>query len=144
MIDEILRNEEIQFRLAIEAVNIESEEQSQALLREIVNLWTTIRGFSIAAVWMETYKEATRDNTKIYWTQKAFVLTCKNYFVCIDKHYNNYYSFNFLLFLLGNGVLSIAAVSSVSRYRFPRQFPLTMKLTLVILKLLHWSNTVAD
>ena len=38
LIDEILRNKEIQFRWAIEAVNIESEEQSQALLREIVNL----------------------------------------------------------------------------------------------------------
>ena len=52
------------FRWAIEAVNIESEEQSQALLREIVNLWTTIRGFSIAAVWMETYKEATKETTQ--------------------------------------------------------------------------------
>ena len=64
LIDEILRNEEIQVCWAIEAVNIESEEQSQALLREIVNLWTTIRGFSIAAIWMETYKEATKETTQ--------------------------------------------------------------------------------
>ena len=64
LLDEILRNKEIQFRWAIEAVNIESEEQSQALLKEIVNLWTAIRGFSIAAVWMETYKEATKETTQ--------------------------------------------------------------------------------
>ena len=75
--------------------------------------------------WRHTKKQLKRQHKNLLDLESIF-LTCKNYFVFIDKHYNNYYySFNFLLFLLGNGVLSIAAGSSVSRYRFPQQFPLT-------------------
>ena len=34
------------------------EEESEALLAMIVNLWVTIRGFSYASAWMEQYKAA--------------------------------------------------------------------------------------
>ncbi len=52
--DVIIASDETQFYWS---QDIDDDEQSQELLREIIKLWFTIRGFSIAASWMETYKQ---------------------------------------------------------------------------------------
>ena len=50
-------DEDIQFYWTILSVDIESEEQAIKLLTEIIGLWVTIRGFSIAGTWMENYQK---------------------------------------------------------------------------------------
>ena len=41
----------------MEVDNDFSMYQFRQLLREIVTLWVTVRGFSITAMWMEVYKK---------------------------------------------------------------------------------------
>ena len=45
-------------------VDFENPEDETKLLEEIVNLWVTIRGFSLAATWLETFKQQVKVNTK--------------------------------------------------------------------------------
>ena len=73
VIKEILKSDDVQFHWALIALNIESDEEMQELLHEIVRMWVTIRGFSVAAVWMET-TSIKANNIKIYWSQKTFIL----------------------------------------------------------------------
>ncbi len=40
------------------------EEDALQLLKNIVELWLTIRGLAISKSWMEDYKRATQDSTK--------------------------------------------------------------------------------
>ena len=63
VIQDILKDDDVQFFWTIIALDIESEEHSQELLQETVQLWTTIRGFSIASTWLEVYKRATKMTT---------------------------------------------------------------------------------
>ena len=56
----IVGDDEVQFKWTFLSIAIDSEEEAQELLHEIVQLWVTVRGFSIAASWMETYKQATK------------------------------------------------------------------------------------
>lgn len=63
LIQKVVDNEDVQFMWTILSPSITSNEDSIELLYEIVNLWTTVRGFSLAATWMETYK-MTRKETK--------------------------------------------------------------------------------
>ena len=44
-------------------MNVE-EEYAQELLQIIVEMWVTIRGFSLTSHWMEQYKQATREELK--------------------------------------------------------------------------------
>ena len=46
----------VQFQWALISQCIEKEEDACCLLDEIVKLYVTIRGFSVAAMWMEMYK----------------------------------------------------------------------------------------
>ena len=46
---------------AILSQDIDSEAYSVELLRDIATLWITIKGFSIAFYWMETYKLANEE-----------------------------------------------------------------------------------
>ena len=43
---------------------IDCEKDASWLLNKIVKLYVTIRGFSIAAMWMEAYKQAEKQMTK--------------------------------------------------------------------------------
>ena len=43
---------------------IDDDEDSAELLRDIVTLWLTIRGHSIAGHWIEIYKQSSHTNTK--------------------------------------------------------------------------------
>ena len=53
-------DELVQFYWTLLSVDIESEEEAVKLLKEVIGLWLTIRGFSIAATLMEQYREANK------------------------------------------------------------------------------------
>ena len=63
MILAVLGNESVQFFGTILSVDISNEEDAIKLLREIVTLWITIRGFSIAGEWLEKYKQHKKSGT---------------------------------------------------------------------------------
>ena len=44
------------------SVDITDEQHAIQLLKEIVGLWVTIRGFSIAGAWLEQYKQASKSS----------------------------------------------------------------------------------
>ena len=60
VIKQVLEDEDVQFNWTLISQDLDSYEEAQELLYEIVRLWVTIRGFSIASMWMETYKQATK------------------------------------------------------------------------------------
>lgn len=64
VLDVIISNENIQFYWTLLSQDIEKPENSEALLTEIVHLWVTIRGFSMAATWMEEYKKNAKKTTQ--------------------------------------------------------------------------------
>ena len=55
--DVVVANEEVQFFWCVLSQDIDEPEHSEELLFEIVKLWVSIRGFSIVASWVETYKQ---------------------------------------------------------------------------------------
>ena len=56
-------DEDVQFAWSFLTVDL-TEPESSILLKDVIQLWTTIRGYSIAAQFMEDYKQATRRSTK--------------------------------------------------------------------------------
>ena len=62
LITAIANNDSVQFFWTMLSVDIDGEEQVVNLLKEIIGLWVTIRGFSIAGTWMELlqYLHATK------------------------------------------------------------------------------------
>lgn len=55
---------DVQHYWAILSSDLEDESDSSHLLHEIVSLWVTIRGFSLASAWLEKYKIAKDTCTK--------------------------------------------------------------------------------
>jgi len=45
--------------------NLEEESDSLHLLQEAINLWCTIRGFSVASKLFEDYKKAAKTNVRV-------------------------------------------------------------------------------
>ena len=64
VIEKIVENEEVQWNWTLVSQCIIRADDSNELLREIITLWVTIRGFSIVASWMETYKAECKRNPK--------------------------------------------------------------------------------
>ena len=64
VISAVLGNESVQFYWTMLSVDISNEERAIKLLREIVTLWITIRGFSIAGEWLEKYKQNMKSGTR--------------------------------------------------------------------------------
>ena len=64
VIEKIVQNEDVQFHWTLLSHCIDSEKEAIELLREIVTLWVTVRGFSITATWMEVYKQETKKKSK--------------------------------------------------------------------------------
>ena len=64
VIKKITDNDNVQFQWALISQCIEKKEDACCLLDEIVKLYVTIRGFSVAAMWMEIYKTETKQSTK--------------------------------------------------------------------------------
>ena len=68
--------------------DIEEEENSEVLLAEIINLWITIRGFSLSASWMEEYKKQSKSQL-VYINQLAeYYCICMETFMCIAAGYS--------------------------------------------------------
>ena len=63
VVSEIMTNENILFLWGI-ATDLADTKQSLALLQEVVQLWYTIRGFSITSQLLEQYKKATKSTIK--------------------------------------------------------------------------------
>ena len=59
-----LQDEDVKFYWSIVSIDIENEDYATELLQEIITLWLTIRGFSVAASWMEQYKMCNHKTTK--------------------------------------------------------------------------------
>jgi len=65
MLEKLMQDEQIKLRWNALTQDIDfAEEDSDNLMKEIVTLWITIRGFSLAATWLETYKQSAARNTK--------------------------------------------------------------------------------
>ena len=60
VITKVLEDEDVHFSWTLISQDLHSYEETQKLLYEVVHLWVTLRGFSIASTWMETYKVATK------------------------------------------------------------------------------------
>ena len=63
-IDNVMKNEDVQWYWTLLSQNIDSEDAAIELLKEIVQLWVTVRGFSLVNTWMETYKRNNKTSTK--------------------------------------------------------------------------------
>ena len=64
IIDAAAADTDVQFVWARLSPDIKEEEHAIHLLKEIIGLWLTIRGFSIASAWTEQYKRATNTNSQ--------------------------------------------------------------------------------
>ena len=64
VINTIVKDEEVQWQWTLMSQDIDNEEHGTELLTEIVQLWVTIRGFSLAASWIESYKRNNHTTTK--------------------------------------------------------------------------------
>ena len=62
----VCEDDDVQFYWSMLSVDIDTEHNASLLLKEIVELWLTIRGFSIAGQWLEIYK-----NNKALTTKKS-------------------------------------------------------------------------
>ncbi|SMN01852.1 hypothetical protein SPONN_125 [uncultured Candidatus Thioglobus sp.] len=63
IVGRVVSNDDIQFQWTLISQDIDSDEESQKLLGEVVTKWITVRGFSIASIWMEMYKQASKETT---------------------------------------------------------------------------------
>lgn len=64
VVDKVCSCDDVQWHWTILSACIESEDDAVELLREIVQLCVTIRGFSMAASYLELYKSEKRETTK--------------------------------------------------------------------------------
>lgn len=63
IIEKVQLEDDIQFQWTLISQDVDSDEESQELLYEIVKKWITVRGHSIASTWIELYKQATKETT---------------------------------------------------------------------------------
>ncbi len=59
LVNKVVQNCNVQLYWSLLALDLPSEDEYE-LLRCMVELWITIRGFSIASSWLESYKEVTK------------------------------------------------------------------------------------
>ena len=57
VIEEVASDDDVLFHWCLISTDIDDEAASQELLRKIVKLWLTIRGFSTAGAYIEYYKK---------------------------------------------------------------------------------------
>ena len=63
IIDGVMGNDDILFHWNTLAIDISNQQDSMELLGHIVELWMTIRGFSISKAWMDKYKRLAQAET---------------------------------------------------------------------------------
>lgn len=64
LMQELLGDEDAQFFWSMLSVDISDCEESSNLLKEVAELWITIRGFSTTGAWMEQYKKEKKESLK--------------------------------------------------------------------------------
>ena len=64
IVDEVLNDVDVQYHWSALSGEIDDEKASQMLLKEIVQLWLNIRGFSEVGAFMERYKASSDKATK--------------------------------------------------------------------------------
>ena len=64
LIEAVVNNDDVQFMWSMLSADIDNEAIAGELLKEIANLWVTIRGFSIVSAWVEQYKASMKTNTQ--------------------------------------------------------------------------------
>lgn len=64
VVDDIVTSDDVLFSWMTVTADFDDEGLSSELLRYIVDLWLTIRGFSAAGAWMEYYKQCKDTGTK--------------------------------------------------------------------------------
>ena len=64
IISSIMEDTDVQFSWLLLCLDLDDEELSNELLKNVVEMWLTIHGFSMANAWMEYYKQADESNTK--------------------------------------------------------------------------------
>ena len=60
IISSIVEDTDVQFSWLLLCLDLDDEELSNELLKYVVEMWLTIRGFSMANTWMEYYKQSTQ------------------------------------------------------------------------------------
>ena len=64
IVEFVTSDSDVQFHWSIVSIDIEEEKHSSEVLKDIVQLWLSIRGFSISRAWMEGYKTTVCVTTK--------------------------------------------------------------------------------
>ena len=64
IIDTVSADPEVEFRWTFVSLDIEDEVVGTQLLKHVVELWLTIRGYAISSSWMEKYKQVKKTTTK--------------------------------------------------------------------------------
>ena len=71
IIDSVAGDDDVQFLWLLLSCDITDEDDAICLLKEIIGLWLTIRGFSIATSWLEEYKMKTATTQKTKGLRKS-------------------------------------------------------------------------
>ena len=67
MISNVIKSDDVQFYWLIATADFEEEDNNEVtdvLLKKIVELYVTMRGFSHISAWMEKYKQSTTKSTQ--------------------------------------------------------------------------------
>ena len=64
IVDHVIGDCDVQFYWSLLSVDIRDDKDSLELLRRVVELWLTIRGYSMSKMWMENYKCTVNTTTK--------------------------------------------------------------------------------
>ena len=66
LIGDVIKSDDVQFYWLISTADFEEEdnEVTDVLLKKIVELYFTMRGFSHVSTWMEKYKQSTKKSTQ--------------------------------------------------------------------------------
>lgn len=64
IVSSIVEDTDVQFSWLLLCLDLDDEYLSNELLKSVVEMWLTIRGFSMANIWMEYYKQSDESNIK--------------------------------------------------------------------------------
>ena len=63
IVDTVVSDSDVQFSWSLVCTDLDEDLETE-LLKHMVELWLTIRGFSTAGSWMEYYKQCKKEGTK--------------------------------------------------------------------------------
>lgn len=64
LVKSVMDDEDVQFQWCMISADVATEEDSLTLLKDIIELCITTRGFAVTAMWLEEYKKAQDKNVK--------------------------------------------------------------------------------